>query len=72
LIPKERGDDFGMEIPNILNTSSTRFVKNFQHSKKKVTTGIISKPNSFQSTNFVIIVLWTSRDQASLDFLSRN
>jgi hypothetical protein len=34
--PKERGDDFEMEIPNILNTNSTRFVENFKKAERKL------------------------------------
>jgi len=36
LSPKRRGGDFGMEIPNILNTSSTRFAGNFQRAERKL------------------------------------
>ncbi len=62
----------GVEIPSILNTNSTRFCWKFSESRKKVTSGIVSKPKSFQPSNFVILVLWTSRDQIPLDFLSRS
>jgi hypothetical protein len=41
----------------------------FSSSKKKVTTSVISTSKSFWSSNFVILVLWTSRDHTS-DFLS--
>jgi hypothetical protein len=36
LSPKRRGVDFEMEIPNILNTSSTRFAGNFQRVERKL------------------------------------
>jgi len=37
----------GVEILNILNTNSTRFVRNFPKIKKNFTIGIVSKPKSF-------------------------
>jgi hypothetical protein len=33
---KERGDDFEMEIPNILNTNSTKFAGNFQRAERRL------------------------------------
>jgi len=62
---------FVVEILNIVNTISIRFAKIF---KKQIffTTCIVSKPKSFQLIFFVILVLWTSRDQTFLDFLSRS
>jgi hypothetical protein len=44
----------------------------FPSSRKKVITCVISTSKSFWESNFVILILWTSRDQASLDFLSRS
>jgi hypothetical protein len=43
---------YGVEIPNIFNTNSTRFAGNFQKGKKKVTIGIIFKHKSFQPSKF--------------------
>jgi len=70
--PKRRGDDFGMEILNILNTSSTRFIGNFQRAERKLQQVLFVNPNPSSQTNFVILVLWTSRDWTSFDFLSRS
>ncbi len=61
-----------MEIPNILNTSSTRFAGNFQRAERKLQRVLFLNLNPSSQTNFVILVLWTSRDQTSLDFLSRS
>jgi hypothetical protein len=36
----------GVEIPNIVNTNSMRFVEIFKN-KKNVTTNMVSKPKSF-------------------------
>ncbi len=72
LSPKRRGGDFGMEISNILNTSSTRFAGNFQRAERKLQRVLFLNLNPSSQTNFVILVLWTSRDQTSLDFLSRS
>jgi hypothetical protein len=52
-------------------TNSVGFAEIFQN-KKKVITSVIFTSKSLQTSNFVILVLWTSRDQISLDFLSRN
>ncbi len=51
----------GVEIPNILNANSIRFVEIFRNTKK-VTTSVIFTSKSFKTSNFVILVLWTSRD----------
>jgi hypothetical protein len=61
-----------MEIPNILNASSTRFTRNFQGAKKRLQQILFLNFHPFNQTNFVILALWTSRNQISVDFLSRS
>jgi hypothetical protein len=61
-----------MEIPNILNASSTRFTRNFQKTKKKLQQILFLHLNCSNQTNFGMLVLWISRDQTSIYFLSRN
>jgi hypothetical protein len=61
-----------MEIPNILNASSTRFTRNFQGAERRLQQILFLNLNPSSQTNFVILVLWTSREQTSLDFLSRS
>jgi hypothetical protein len=51
---------FGVEIPNILNTNSRRFVENFQRAKRRLQHVLFLNPSS--QFFFVILVLWTSRD----------
>jgi hypothetical protein len=68
--PKKEGEMiFGVEIPAIGYTNSIGFAEIFQN-RKKVITSVISSSKSIHRSNFVILVLWTSRDQISLDFLS--
>jgi hypothetical protein len=62
---------FGVEILGIGYTNSVGFAEIFQN-RKKVITSVIFTSKSLQTSKFVILVLWTSRDQISLDFLSRN
>jgi hypothetical protein len=69
---KKRGGDFEMEIPNILNISSTRFTGNFQRAERKLQQILFLNLNPSNQTHFVILTLWSSRDQTSLDFLSRS
>jgi hypothetical protein len=63
---------FGVEIPNILNTNSTRFARNFQRAKRKLEQVLFLNLNPSSQANFVILMLWTSRDQTSFDFFSRS
>jgi hypothetical protein len=70
--PKKRGGDFEMVILNILNASSTRFIGNFQRAKWRLQQILLLNLNPSSQTNFIILTLWTSRDQTSLDFLSRS
>jgi len=72
LSQKRRGDDFWcVEIPDIGYTNSIGFVEIFLK-RKKVITSLISKSKSLQTSNFVILIVWTSRAQITLDFLSRS
>jgi len=61
-----------MTILNILNTNSTRITRNFQIIERKLQHILFLNLNPSNQTNFVIVALWTSRDQTSLDFLSRS
>jgi hypothetical protein len=70
--PKKRGGDFEMVILKILNASSTRFIGNFQGAKWRLQQILLLNLNPSSQTNFIILTLWTSRDQTSLDFLSRS
>jgi hypothetical protein len=60
-----------VEIPDIGYTNSIGSGENF-YDKKKVMTSIIFTSISLHTPNFIILVLWTSRDQISLDFLSKS
>jgi hypothetical protein len=60
-----------VEIFNIGYTNSIGFAEIFQN-RKKVITSVISTSKSLQTSNFVIVVLWTSRDQIFLSFFSRS
>jgi hypothetical protein len=62
LSPKRRGSDFEMEIPNILNTSSTKFTRNFQRIERRLQQMLFLNLNPSSQTNFVILALWTSKD----------
>jgi hypothetical protein len=69
---KRRGHDFlCVEIPDIGYTNSIGFAEIFRN-RKKIITSVISISKSLQTSNFVILVLWTLRDQIALDFLSRS
>jgi hypothetical protein len=59
-------------ISNILNTHSTRFIGDVQRAERKLQQILFQNLNPFKLTDFVILALWTSRDQTSLDFLSRS
>jgi hypothetical protein len=48
-----------MEIPNILNASSSRFTRNFQGAERKLQQILFPNLNPFSQTNFVILTLWT-------------
>jgi hypothetical protein len=61
-----------MVIPIILNVSSTRFTRNLQGAEKRLQQILLLNLNPCSQTNFIILTLWTSRDQTSLDFLSRS
>ncbi len=70
--PKKKGKMiFSVEILDIGYTNSKRFAEVFSN-KKKVTISVISTSRSSQTSNVVILILWTSRDHTSLDFLSRS
>jgi hypothetical protein len=69
---KRRGGDFEMEIFNILNASSTRFTRNFQGAKRRLQQILFLNFHPSSQTSFVILALWTSRNQISLNFLSRS
>jgi hypothetical protein len=69
---KKKGDDFEMKILHILNENSTRYTENFQGVEKRLQQILFLNLNPFSQTNFVILTLWTSRDQTSLNFLSRS
>ncbi len=62
LSPKRKGGDFDMEIPNILNASSTRFIGNFRVVERMLQHILFLNLNPSSQTNFVILVLWTSKD----------
>ncbi len=50
LCHKKEGENiYGVEIPNIVNTSLIRFVEIFKN-RRNVTTSMVSKPKSFQSS----------------------
>jgi hypothetical protein len=63
---------YGVEIFNILNTNSTRFARNFQRAKRKSQCVLILNLNPSSQANFVILIIWTSRNQTSIDFFSRS
>jgi hypothetical protein len=63
---KEKEMISGVEIPDIGYTNSIGFAEIFQN-KKKVITSVISTSQSLQMSNFVTLILWTSRDQISFD-----
>jgi hypothetical protein len=62
----------GLEIPSILNTNSTRFAGNFRRAERRLQEVLFLNLNASSQANFVILILWISRDQTSLDFLSRS
>ncbi len=61
-----------MVILDILNASLTRFTRNFQGIERRLQQILLLNLNPSNQTNFIILVLWTSNDQTSLDFLSRS
>jgi hypothetical protein len=61
-----------MVINSILNASSTSFIGNFQRAERRLQQLLLLNLNPSSQTNFIILALWTSRDQTSLDFLSRS
>jgi hypothetical protein len=70
--PKKKGDDLEMKIPKILNANSTRFTGNFQGVERRLQQILFLNLNPSNQTNFIILVVWTSKDQTFLDFLSRS
>ncbi len=55
-----------MEISNILNASSIRFIDNFQVVERSLQHKLFLNLNPSRQTNFVILVLWTSKDRPFL------
>ncbi len=51
-----------MVISNILNASLTRFTEDFQGVKRRLQQILLQNLNPSSQTNFIILVLWTSKD----------
>jgi hypothetical protein len=67
LSPKKEGEVvLEMEISNILNASSIRFIDNFQVVERSLQHKLFLNLNPSRQTNFVILVLWTSKDRPFL------
>jgi hypothetical protein len=60
-----------MEIPGIGYTNSIGIAETFLKQKEGYSK-VIFTSKSLQTSNFIILVLWISRDHMSLDFLSKS